>query len=487
MDATLAALASPPRPMTRIVNDIEHLRVHMVGIGGCGMSGLAALLKRRGTQVSGSDRAPSAVLEQLADLGVAVVTQQSATSMPLDAEVVVISAAIPPDHPERQAAVARGLPVIKYAELLGLLMQRYAGIAISGTHGKSTTTAWLTYVLRLGGLDPSFVVGAHVPQLGGGSAAGSGRHFVVEACEYDRSFLNLHPRLATILNIEEDHLDCYADIKAIEEAFVAFARRVPADGLIILNAGDARCRRVAQQVPVRVETYGEAEDATWRATNVSLVGGRYAFDVRHRLETGATEMLGHVTLGIAGRHNVDNALAVIANARHAGVAWEHIVKGLAEFHGAGRRLELLADVNGIRVADDYAHHPTEIQATLRAARERFTPKRLICVFQPHQHSRTRFLLADFAQSFDDADLIFVPDIYFVRDSEREKSLVNAHDLRREIKRRGGEVCPGLAFDEIEEIIGQTMRPGDVILTMGAGDVWKVAHALVRRLGGNLPA
>jgi UDP-N-acetylmuramate--alanine ligase len=480
---TPVALSDDPvHSATNMVEtDLERLRVHMVGIGGCGMSGLAALLLRRGVRVSGSDGQASLALAQLAERGARVSTQQTATSLPADTDLVVVSAAIPPSHPERVAAERRGLRIIKYAELLGLLMARYDGIAISGTHGKSTTTAWLTFTLRLAGLDPNFVIGATVEQLGGGSGVGDGPHFVVEACEYDRSFHNLQPHRAVILNVEEDHLDCYKDLAAIQESFTVFAHRVPSNGLVLLNALDARCRAIATGLTCRVQTFGAVAGADWQAKNIVLESGYYTFDVCHH-----GQVLGRARLGLPGRHNVDNALAVAALAWDCGVGWEHIARGLAEFRGAHRRLETRGVVAGVQVLDDYAHHPTEIRATLHAARERYTPRRLWCIFQPHQHSRTRFLLADFAHSFAEADEVVVPDIYFVRDSEREREMVSAADLVREIAAAGGQARYLPDFGEIVTLLARDVRPGDVVITMGAGNIYKVADELVQRLGGSLP-
>jgi UDP-N-acetylmuramate--alanine ligase len=465
-----------------LLTDLEKLKIHMVGIGGCGMSGLAAILLRRGARVSGSDAQASHDLARLTAAGASITTQQRAEAVPPDTDLVVASAAIPADHPELAEARRRRVRIIKYAQVLGALMDRYDGIAVSGTHGKSTTTAWITFILRRAGLDPSFVVGASIAQLGGGSGVGDGPHFVAEACEYDRSFLNLRPRRAVILNIEEDHLDCYKDLAAIRESFTQFAARVLPDGLVVLNAHDAGCRQIAAGLTTRVQTFGTADNATWRATDLTAESGCYSFNAVF----GGTP-LGRVRLGIAGRHNVDNALAVIAIAHACGVAWEHIAAGLAEFRGARRRLELRGEAGGVRVADDYAHHPTEIRATLQAARERFAPRRLWCVFQPHQHSRTRFLLADFAGSFAQADRVVVPDIYFVRDSERERELVCAADLMTEIRRRGGDATYLADFGAIVDLLAQEAAPGDVVITMGAGNIWRVADDLVKRLGGHLPS
>jgi UDP-N-acetylmuramate--alanine ligase len=462
--------------------DLRDMNVHMVGVGGSGMCGLAAFLVRRGARVSGSDMRPCVELAQLTEAGATVTTEQTAEAVSADVQFVVRSAAVPDDQPEIREARRRGLPVVKYAQMLGALMAHCDGIAISGTHGKSTSTAWLTFVLRQASLDPSFVIGASVAQLGGGSGAGSGPHFVAEACEYDRSFLNLWPRRAAILNIEEDHLDYYANLAAIVDAFGEFAARVPADGLLLLNADDERCVGIARTAGARVETFGLAHPAEWRADELALADGCYAF----RVLRGECP-LGRVTLGIPGQHNVANALAVIALAYDCGVRWEVIAAALGDFRGARRRLELRGEVGGVRVLDDYAHHPTEIRATLRAARERFNPGRLWCIFQPHQHSRTRFLLAHFAESFSQADHVVVPDIYFVRDTQREREAVCAADLVARIRARGDDAEYIPSFEGIVERVAGAVTPGDVVLTMGAGSIWKVADELLRRLRGNLPA
>ncbi len=480
---SLAESSTLARAATDVARDEFHgRRIHLIGIGGSGMSGLAAMLLRRGAVVTGTDAKSSVELVRLSECGARIWTLQSADTFPPDAELVVVSAAIPADHPERVAAQRLGIPIVKYAEMLGRVMAVYDGIAVSGTHGKSTTTAWLTYVLKLAGLSPSFVVGAAVEQLGGGSGVGDGPHFIAEACEYDRSFLNLRPRRTAVLNIEEDHLDYYADLAAIRAAFAEFAALLPADGLLVVNRSDARCRSLAAESPARVVTFGNDADATWRASALSLEQGAYSFDVLHE---GLSR--GRVKLGLSGLHNVANALAVMALAHDCGAAWDAIRQGLNDFTGARRRLELKGVVSGVCIVDDYAHHPTEIQATLLAARERFQPKRVWCVFQPHQHSRTRFLLDDFARSFDRADHVILPDIYFVRDSQRDREAVSAADLADRIVQRGGDARYVPDFHTIVGMLAGSVRAGDVVLTMGAGNIDRVADELLRRLRGNLPA
>ncbi len=467
-------------PMSSSIN-LAKTRIHLVGVGGSGMSGLARILLHHGARVSGTDRCLNSSTAALARLGAAICTTQQAGSLPDDAELVVSSAAILADHPELVEARQRGLRVLKYAEMLGVLMHSTRGVAISGTHGKSTTTAWLAYVLRRVGLDPSFLVGAEVPQLGGSSGVGGGELFVAEACEYDRSFLNLEPHLAAILNIEADHLDCYADMAAIREAFSSYAACLPGDGLLVINGDDPQCALVAPHASAAVETFGRSEGCTWRATGLESLGGRYSFNVERD-----GQPVGRVSIGLAGVHNVYNALAVTALATRCGAAWSDLARALGEFQGAQRRLELIGEVNGVRVVDDYAHHPTAVRATLAAARERFAPGRLWCVFQPHQYSRTRALLEEFGRCFEAADEVIVPEIYSVRDSAGDLSAVCAADLVRQVAAHGTRASFMPSFDQITQHLMEAAQAGDVVLVMGAGDIWKVGHELVRRLRENLP-
>lgn len=480
MDATTAQSTVGP-PGWRAPANLSELRVHMIGVGGSGMAGLAALLLRHGAQVSGADRVASPTLTRLSERGARIFAGQSLDDLPSDVDLVVASAAAPADHAQVIEARRRGLAVMKYAELLGLVMDRHTGIAVAGTHGKSTTTAWIAYTLGVAGLGPSFVVGAECEQLGGGSGVGAGRHFVAEACEYDHSFLNLRPSTAIILNIEEDHLDFYRDLDDIRSAFERFALGVPKGGLVIVNGDDPSCLALAEKLDVDFETFGLSEGCDWQAGNLRVRDGRYELLITH-----LDEPLGEVHLGLAGKHNVMNALAVCAAARHAQAPWPVVRGALNTFRGAKRRLELRAEVGGVTIVDDYAHHPTEIRATLAAARERFRPRRLWVVFQPHQHSRTRFLMQDFADSFAAADFTIVPRIYFVRDTERDRERVSAADLAEEIRRRGQSAEHIDEFPAIVNSLAPRLRAGDLVLTMGAGDIWKVADDLVQWLREHLP-
>ncbi|MCA9255718.1 MAG: hypothetical protein KDA33_08760, partial [Phycisphaerales bacterium] len=349
--------------------------------------------------------------------------------------------------------------------------------AIAGTHGKSTTTALLAYILRRAGLDPTFVVGAGVRQLGGGSGVGDGPDIIVEACEFDRSFLNLAPKYAAILNIEEDHLDCFDGIGAINEAFRSFASLVPADGVVIANGEDRNVAAALESIGAPIETFGFGEGMTWQARDVTHECGRYRF----RLTRDGAPFIDVRLDGLYGRHQVLNATVAAALAHRANVAPDAIADALRTFEGADRRMKHKGDVGGILILDDYGHHPTEIQVTLRAVKERFPDRRLWVVFQPHQHSRTRFLLNDFARSFGSADRLLIPDIYFVRDSEQMRDAVCSEDLVKRVHANGGDATYLPRLEEISQYIVENARSGDVVLTMGAGDVWKISDELVRRL------
>ena len=452
-------------------------KIHLIGAGGTGMRALARMLMMRGAAVSGSDSCPSAVMESLSSGGMTIAVGQRAENIPEKVDLVVYSAAIHPSNPEFLAARERGCEMLKYSQMLGRLMKDHCGIAISGTHGKSTTTAMVAYGLTQAGKKPSYIVGATVPQLGGPSGAGTGEHFVAEACEFDRSFLNLCPTLAAILNVEEDHLDCYENLEAIIQAFRAFAAKVPPHGVLVVNGDDRNAVQAAGDVSGETQLFGLERDCPWSGTNLTAERGRYRFDVL----LGGRKFC-KIGLQLAGRHNVYNALAATAVLHHAGLTPDQIAAALGQFEGCTRRMTVKAQLAGITVVDDYAHHPTEIQVTLRAIKDYFQPRRIWCVFQPHQHSRTRFLLKDFARCFGAADKVVVPDIYFVRDSEREKEYISAEDLVAQVRLHGGDAIYLKDFRTIVEHLKSSLTPGDLVVTMGAGDIWKVADEIVCWLG-----
>lgn len=476
---SLSSTAS--RPVSRFTGK----RIHFIGIGGCGMSGLAQMLVDNGAAVTGSELKPNPQTFKLAQRGVRISRDQLGNLLSKQTDLVVRTAAISDSNLEYQAALAYGLPIIKYAKLLGMVMQERLGIAVAGTHGKSTTSAMIAYALGCAGKDPSFVIGGTVPQLGGGSHSGGGQSFVAEACEFDHSFHNLHPTIALITNIEEDHLDCYKDLDEIVESFSTFARLVPASGQLIANAMDANCRRAVVDVTAPIQwcavennPLGAAArchycDLAWVSRVTGIEAGCYQAEVLHQ-----GKIVGRLQLSIPGVHNLMNATMALAACHAAGADVLRAIDGLNAFTGVDRRMTLVGQYHGATVVDDYAHHPTEIRATLEALRLRYRPTRLICIFQPHQHSRTRFLLEDFADSFALADQTIVPDIYFVRDSESERQKVSSGDLVQRIIARGGQARHIAGFPDIVEYLRKEAHDGDLIVTLGAGNVCDIAHDLV---------
>jgi UDP-N-acetylmuramate--alanine ligase len=461
--------------------EVAGRKYHFIGAGGVGMSGLARLLLENQAVVSGSDQTASAVTSRLTRLGADIHIGHGADNLPADAQTVVISAAIREGNPELESARRSGCRVVKYAQMLGELFNQFDGIAISGTHGKSTTSGWLTYCLKRIGVDVNFVVGAEIPQLGGSSGGGRSDFFVVEACEYDRSFQNYQPQVATILNIERDHLDCYRDEEDIVEAFYQFALGTKPGGLIVANGGDPNTARLIRRLDSthNILTFGLDGQYDFSAGNIREEDGFYQFDV---FREGLCQ--GSARISLPGRHNVFNAVAVIATAACIGVEPQRILDVLEGFRGMDRRLMLKGQFNGVTVLDDYAHHPTEIRASLKAIRERYRPQRLWCVFQAHQYSRTKSLLDEFAGSFAHADMTILPEIYFARDSEADRREVNAEILAERIRGHGTDAQYIGRFDAVCDYLEQHVHSGDLVVTMGAGDVWKVADEYIQRLGRN---
>lgn len=452
--------------------DLKGKHLHFVGIGGCGMSGLARIARQAGAICTGSDMAASHTIDALQKEGFPVSLRQAADTVPPDCQLLVISAAIKDDHPEVLEARRRGIPVLKYAQLLGQLMIGRRALAVAGTHGKSSTTSMLAHILIQAGLDPSFIVGATCQQIGGGARSGKSDLLVAEACEYDRSFHNFHPTWAVILNVEEDHLDTYGTLDAIVESFHVFAQKLPPHGSLLINHEMPHRLAIVAGLSCRVETIGFAPQADWqvRTNGDSCPAVRLFYQ--------GQEML-HWTSPLPGEHMAYNAAAAAVLAHWAGAPWSTIAPALESFRGLDRRMQFLGRrriaQGWVSVVDDYGHHPTEIDTTLRALKRYYKPHRLICVFQPHQHSRTRFLLEQFAASFSQADLVIVPQIYFVRDSEQERHAVTAADLVDRLRKRGRHAMHLYPFEAIVEQLELIAQDGDLIVTMGAGDVWKVAH------------
>jgi len=453
----------------------ELKKVHLVGVGGCGMSGVAKMLLATGVEVTGCDTKRSESTQRLEDLGATIYAGHDASHVGDDVDLVVHSAAVKGDTEELEEAARRNIPVLKYAQMVGRLMREKTGIAVSGTHGKTTTSAMISFILHQAKVSPSFVVGATIAGLNESSMVGRGPYFVVEACEYDRSFHNFRPHIAVTTNIEPDHLDYYRGMPDLVDAFSDFAALVDEDGLYVVSADSPPSLKAARAARARVETFGIGIAADWEARNLQLTNGSYAFEVAHNGET-----FGDFQVRVPGRHNVSNALAAIAVTHAIGLEADVIGEHLLGYRGTARRFEVLGEAGDITIIDDYAHHPTEVRATLSAARELFGGRRLIVVFQPHQYSRTRFLLSDFAASFDAADILIVPDIYFVRDSEFERSQINAGDLVFQITRRDVRALYIPHFDEIIDYLDRLLEPNDVLITMGAGNVNEIANNVLAR-------
>jgi UDP-N-acetylmuramate--alanine ligase len=453
-------------------------RVHFVGIGGAGMSGIAEVLATQGFTVSGSDLAASAATRRLANLGVTITIGHAAAHV-ADANAVVVSTAVAADNPEVLAARERGIPVVPRALMLAELMRLKQGIAVAGTHGKTTTTSLIASVLAEGGLDPTFVIGGRLLSADANARLGTGDFLVAEADESDASFLYLSPVLAVITNIDEDHMETYGhDFARLARAFVDFLQRLPFYGVAVVCVDDDHVRAILPEVSKQLITYGIAEDADVRALDVRNVGGRMTFVARTR---GAKDLA--VELAMPGLHNVRNALAAIAVGREAQVPDAAIARALAEFRGVGRRFhrhgEIPLDGGGaFTLIDDYGHHPVEMDATVTAARESFPGRRLVLAFQPHRYTRTRDLFEDFVRVLSGVDVLLLAEVYPA--GETPIVAADGRALARAV-RVVGKVEPVFIEDigELPDAIRTVARDGDVILTMGAGSIGTVPAQLLR--------
>lgn len=456
--------------------------VFLVGLEGTGTSGAARLLLARGMQVAGSDRAPGARCRDLQALGAHVTAGESAADLPARLDLLVRSAAVPLEHPQVAAARARGVPVVTYAQALGALMEGRKAICVAGCHGKTTTSSLLASALLHAGRDPSFVVGGLVRATGTGAHAGRGEAFVAESCEFDRSFHQHRPTVAIVTNVDEDHLDYYRDLAEIQESFRVFAARLPAHGVLVVHEGCADVFRRDPRLKARLETYGTSGQALWTVGPVRprSDGPGIAFEVAR-----AGERHGELQLPLLGVHNALNATAALAALEAVGLSFEEARAGLAAFAGVGRRLEQVADLRGVLVLDDYGHHPAEIRAVLEALRSRHAARRIVVLFQPHQASRTRCLLADFARALAQADAAWLPPIYFARDSEEERRSVTSEDLAAAVRDEGGRADTVASLEALAAHALAQVRPGDVLVTMGAGDVDSVARRIAQGIADGL--
>ena len=450
----------------------KDLRIHFVGIGGIGMSGIAELLLNLGYRVSGSDLRKSDITDRLSQLGAEIQEGHAAKNVPEDGHVVVFSSAVKVDNPEVVEAHRRKIPVIPRAEMLAELMRMKYGIAIAGTHGKTTTTSMVATILAAAGWDPTAVVGGKLNSLGSNAKLGQGEFLVAEADESDGSFLKLSPTVAVVTNIDPEHLDFYSGIGQIKETFLHFINKVPFYGFAVLCLDHPNVQELIPSVAKTFVTYGFSAHADYRADGVVSEGMSNRFRV---IRCGET--LGEVTLKAPGRHNVSNALAAAAVAAELGISFERIRAGLADYDGVARRFQVKGERNGVTVVDDYGHHPVEIRATLAAAREVWPSRRIVVGFQPHRYSRTQSLFRDFLSAFHDADLLFVFDVYPA--GEEPIPGASGERLCEAIREHGHKaaIYAGKAGDALSTVVAG-LCAGDIFLTMGAGDVWKLGEGVV---------
>ena len=444
-------------------------RVHLAGIGGVSMCPLAEVLAGMGLQVQGSDMSESDTVRQLRAQGIPVAVGHSAENLK-DCALVIRTAAIHDDNPEISGAIARGIPVYERAQAWGAIMQHYQNaVCISGTHGKTTTTSMATHIFMAAQADPTVMIGGTLPLLHSGYRVGRGDTIILESCEYCNSFLNFFPTVAVILNVEADHLDFFKDLADIEHSFHAFADLVPQRGYIISNADDPGAREAVKGLSHPVFTFGIADpDADCTAHNVAFHDGCPTFDVVIRGETYA-----HVELHIAGRHNILNSLAAASAAYVLGIPGSAVEEGLATFHGAGRRFERKGTFHGADVFDDYAHHPAELHALLTTAQS-MGYERVICAFQPHTYTRTKALFDDFVRELQLPDVTILAEIYAAR--EKNDIGISSQDLAAKIP--GAVYCSTL--DQVADQLAELARPGDLILTVGAGDIFRAGEKLLER-------
>ena len=448
------------------------MHIHFIGIGGISMSGLASILLNQHFKVSGSDAHESDLTKQLEAEGAILYYGQRASNLDDTPDLVVYTAAIHPDNPEYAAAVAKQIPMLSRAELLGQMMHNFrTPVAISGTHGKTTTTSMASYIFLEADMDSTISVGGILDAIGGNIRVGGHDTFLTEACEYTNSFLHFFPKISVILNIDADHLDFFKDLDDIRHSFRKFAQLLPDDGTLIVNSEIEHLDQLTEGLTCKIVTYGMDASSDYYASNITFDEFAHpSFDC-YKGDT----LLGHFVLHVPGIHNVSNALASIALADQMGVSMEHTRIGLEKFGGTKRRFEKKGEIGGVTIIDDYAHHPTEIEATLHAAHN-YPHKKLWCVFQPHTYTRTKALMDDFAKALTLADHVVLADIYAAR--ETDTLGISSSMLAEKVNALGGCADYFDSFDKIETCLLENCKPGDVLITMGAGDVVKIGEKLL---------
>lgn len=455
------------------INFHKPIHVHFIGIGGISMSGLAEILLNENFKVSGSDSKESPLTKKLQSQGANIHYGQTSENITDDIDLVIYTAAIRRENPELIEAVSRKIPMLTRAELLGQLMSNYkTPIAVSGTHGKTTTTSMISHVLLAGDTDPTISVGGILKAIGGNIRVGNSDTFITEACEYTNSFLHLLPKIGIILNIEEDHLDFFKDIEDIRHSFRQFSELLPADGALIINGEILNYQEITEGLPCDVITYGIDGDYDYTAKNIGFdEQGNVSYDL-YLKGTFSKRMV----LSVTGNHNVSNSLSAIAIGHLLGLSSDVINKGLQSFTGTDRRFEYKGEINGVTIIDDYAHHPTEIKATLEAAKH-YPHEKLWCVFQPHTYTRTKAFFGEFAESLSHADHVVLADIYAAR--ETDDLGVSSQGLAEEIKKHGADAYYLPSFEEIEKFLLEHCKSGDLLITMGAGNVVGIGEELLK--------
>lgn len=454
------------------IEELKGNHVHFIGIGGISMSGLAEILHHKGYIVSGSDIRQSPLTDKLQDKGIKIHIGHNASHIE-GIDWVVYTVAVKEDNPEMVAAKEKNIPILERATLLGHIMETYPySIGISGSHGKTTTTSMLSIILQNAKLDPTILVGGELDDIGGNVKIGNSSYFLTEACEYNESFLNFEPYMAIILNIDKDHLDYFKDLDRIYEAFVSYVNLVPQNGIIIGCTDDPLVSKLMNETHIRKVSFAIENKADWMARDIKYD------DKGHPSYRGVYkgQDMGRFQLKIPGRYNIYNALAASAAAWAIGISADTIRDSLSDFKGTHRRFEIKGSLNNVTVVDDYAHHPTEVRATLQAARK-YPHKRIWCVFQPHTYSRTQKLFYEFSESFLDADEVIITDIY----AAREKAIdgVNSENLAKAINDKGKSCRYMSSFDQTVDFLSQNAKPGDLVLTMGAGDVFKIGDNFLK--------
>lgn len=457
--------------------------IHIIGIGGIGVSAVAKLLFHEGKEVSGSDIAGGESAEECKELGMFVMMGHHAENIPPECDLVIYSDAVPPENPERRGAEARGIPQMSYAEALGELSRRKRTIAVSGTNGKSTTTAMLGLMLEAAGFDPTVIVGSKVKSFPYGNLrVGAGEWLVVEGDEHRAHMLHLHPEMIVLTNVEEDHLDYYRDLAHIKDTFDEYIRKLSLEGALVWNADDPSSTDIAERAsPARSISYALEASADYMARRITVAAGKQEFDL---LRTVAhEELLGRASLQIPGRFNVANALAAASAALALGIPLETVAKTLAGFSGIWRRFEHLGERDGAIIISDYAHHPTSVRGTIAAAREFYPGRRIVAVFQPHQRNRTKKLFEDFVRAFAGADAVVISDIYEVPGREElEDRDISSRDLVAAIqkeRRKPEEVIYSGGLEETKSLVRKLLAPNTLALIMGAGDIYTIARKLLK--------